>query len=85
MEVATLRTGAVPRRSAAAGMVGGIILASILGGIAIAVTGDDDGPALLVAGFIGLWLPLVGAALIASTVFGSGSVKRDLGLVVRDR
>ena len=64
---------------AAAGILGGIVLASIFGAIAIAVSGEDDGPALLAAGFLGLWIPLVGAAVIASTAFGSGSVKRDLG------
>jgi uncharacterized protein len=76
-----LRTG--PCLALAAGaMLGGIVLASILGAVAIVVSGEEDGPALLIAGFIGLWLPLVGAALIASAAFGSGSIKRDLGFSI---
>jgi uncharacterized protein len=78
-EVATLRPG--PSLAlAVGGIFGGIILASILGAVAITVTGETDGPALLAAGFIGLWVPLVGASLIASAAFGTGSVSRDLGL-----
>jgi membrane protease YdiL (CAAX protease family) len=61
----------------------GIVLAGILGGIAVVVTGDRDGPALLAAGFVGLWVPLVGAALLASRRFGTGSAAIDLGLQVR--
>ncbi len=60
----------------------GILLAGILGGIAIAISGDEDGPALLVGSFVGLWIPLVGAALLASRRFGTGSRRRDLGLEV---
>jgi membrane protease YdiL (CAAX protease family) len=65
---------------AAAAMVGGIVLAAILGGIALLVTGDSDGPLLLAAGFVGLWVPLVGATVVASTAFGTGSLRRDVGL-----
>lgn len=56
------------------------MFASVLGAIALAVTGDTDGPALLAASFVGLWVPLVGASLLASASFGSKSVRRDLGL-----
>jgi membrane protease YdiL (CAAX protease family) len=55
-------------------------LASVLGAIALAFTGDADGPALLAASFVGLWVPLVGAALLASSAFGSKSIRRDLGV-----
>jgi membrane protease YdiL (CAAX protease family) len=65
---------------AAAGFVAGIVLASILGGLAIYVSGDEDGPLLLAGSFVGLWIPLVGAALVASHAFGTGSPGRDLGL-----
>ena len=58
----------------------GIVLASILGAVALAITGDTDGPALLAASFVGLWIPLVGAGLVASASFGSRSVRSDLGL-----
>lgn len=64
---------------AAGGFAVGIVFASILGGIALALTGDTDGPALLAASFVGLWVPLVGASLLASRSFGSRSVRRDLG------
>lgn len=66
---------------AAAGFVVGIVLASILGAIALGLTHDTDGPALLAASFVGLWIALVGASLLASKRFGSGSVRRDLGFV----
>lgn len=70
---------------AAAAFVGGIILAGILGGLAVVVTGDDDGPALLVAGFIGLWAPLLAGTVFASHGFGTRSLKRDVGLAVERR
>ena len=56
------------------------MFASVLGAVALAITGDTDGPALLAASFVGLWVPLVGASLLASSAFGSKSVRRDLGL-----
>lgn len=62
---------------------GGIILAGVLGVIAIFATGEEDGPALLLASFLGLWIPLVGAAFLASYAFGTRSPRRDLGLAVR--
>lgn len=65
------------------GFVSGLVLAGILGGVAIAVTGDADGPALLTASFVGLWLPLVVVSLLASRRFGTGSARADLGLDVR--
>ena len=64
---------------AAGGFVVGIVFASVLGAIALAVTSDSEGPALLTASFVGLWVPLVGASLLASASFGSKSVRRDLG------
>jgi hypothetical protein len=65
---------------AAGGFLAGILLASVLGAIALAFTHDDNGPALLTASFVGLWVPLVGAAVITSRSFGTRSVRRDLGL-----
>lgn len=61
----------------------GIVLAGVLGVIAIVATGEEDGPALLVGSFVGLWIPLVGAAILASHAFGSRSPKRDLGWSLR--
>jgi len=61
----------------------GIVLAGVLGAVAIAATGDQDGPALLVASFVGLWIPLVGAAILASYAFGTRSPGRDLGWSLR--
>lgn len=55
------------------------MLASLLGAAALALSGDEDGPALLGASFIGLWLPLVGVCVLASASFGTRSVRRDLG------
>ncbi|HVF32880.1 MAG TPA: type II CAAX endopeptidase family protein [Acidimicrobiales bacterium] len=65
---------------ALAGFFVGIVLAGILGLVAIAASGDDDGPGLLIGSFVGLWIPLVGAALLASFAFGTRSPRRDLGL-----
>ena len=64
---------------AGAGFFSGIVAAAVLGGIALALTSDEDGPALLAASFVGLWLPLTGAAVVASKAFGTGSPRRDLG------
>lgn len=61
------------------GFLFGFVLAGILGATAIAATGDDEGPALLVASFVGLWLPLTGASLLASRQYGTKSFRRDLG------
>jgi membrane protease YdiL (CAAX protease family) len=66
----------------AAGAFGaGVILSGILGAVALAFTGDVHAPATLVAGFIGLWIPMVGAAVLASRRYGTGSIARDLGAV----
>ncbi len=67
---------------AAAAFFAGIVLAALLGTIAVLVTGDSNSPALLVASFVGLWIPLVAAALMASRLFGTGSPRRDLGLAI---
>lgn len=61
------------------GFLGGLILAGILGGVAISISGEK-GPALLAASFVGLWVPLVTSAMVASRRFGSGSLRDDLGL-----
>lgn len=68
---------------AASAFFAGTVLAGVLGLLAIVATGEEQGPALLVASFVGLWIPLVGAALLASYAFGSRSPTRDLGLSVR--
>ena len=60
------------------------MLAGILGAIGILLSGgDEDGPALLVGSFVGLWIPLVGATLLASYAFGSRSPRRDVGLSIQ--
>ncbi len=64
----------------AGGFFTGVILASLLAGIAFAIAGDVDAPLVLAASFVGLWIPLVGAALLASRRFGTRSARHDLGL-----
>lgn len=60
------------------------MLAGILGAIGILLSGgDEDGPALLVGSFVGLWIPLVGATLLASYAFGTRSPRRDVGLSIQ--
>ncbi len=69
---------------AAAAFVLGLLLAGAFGAIAIGVTHADprdaNGTGLLIGSFVGLWIPLVGAALLASRRFGTRSPSRDLGL-----
>lgn len=62
-----------------------MVLSGILGAVAFAVNGDLHAPGTLVAGFVGLWIPLVGAAILASRRFGTGSVAHDLGAFARRR
>lgn len=58
-----------------------MFLAGLLGAIGMYATGGDEhGAGLLVGSFVGLWIPLVGAALLASRLFGSRSPRRDLGV-----
>jgi uncharacterized protein len=65
---------------AAGAFIAGIVMSAILGGIAYAITGDLKSPLTVAGGFIGLWLPMIGAAMLASWQFGSKSPVRDLGL-----
>jgi membrane protease YdiL (CAAX protease family) len=69
---------------AASAFLVGVFLAGLLGAIGMYATGGDEhGAGLLVGSFVGLWIPLVGSALLASRLFGSRSTRRDLGLAVR--
>jgi len=76
-----LRPGAIG--AAAFGFGFGVLLSGILGSVAFAIDGDLQAPLTLIAGFVGLWIPLVGAAVVASRRFGTGSVARDLGARAR--
>lgn len=63
----------------AGGFFVGVLLAATLVGLAIAVTGDEDAPAVFVAAFTGQWLGWGGAAWLASRYAGTRSFRDDLG------
>jgi membrane protease YdiL (CAAX protease family) len=57
----------------------GIVAGGILGGIGVLLDGGDTkGPGLLIGSFIGQWVVWVGAAVLASRRFGTGSLRRDV-------
>jgi len=66
-----------------AGFATGLVLAAIFSGVALAVTHSLDAPLTVAAGFVGLWIPLVGAAILATRRGGTGSLRDDLGLQFR--
>ena len=71
-------------RYAAAGYVVGLLLASLGVSIAEAAVGRSTPRPIgvLVADVVGLWIGLVGGAVVASRTNGSGSLVRDFGLRV---
>ncbi|MEA3075770.1 MAG: protease family protein [Actinomycetota bacterium] len=73
-----LQSGAALALATSAFVIG-VLLAGVLGGVAVLVSGSVDSPLTMAAGFVGLWIPMVGAGVMASRRFGSGSVGRDLG------
>ena len=68
---------------AAAAFLSGIVLAGLLGSVALVVTDDLDAPLTVAAGFVGLWIPMVGASILTTRTFGTGSIGDDLGLRFR--
>jgi membrane protease YdiL (CAAX protease family) len=63
------------------GVFGGYALASLIAGIWYAVSGDDElGLAGQAASQIGLWIGMVGAAVVASHRKGAGTLAEDFGL-----
>ncbi|HWC12847.1 MAG TPA: CPBP family intramembrane glutamic endopeptidase [Acidimicrobiales bacterium] len=71
---------------AAAGALVGFFASGLLAGLWVAVTGNDaESMGTLAAGQIGLWIGLLGAALVASRTRGSGSLAADFGLRGRPR
>jgi hypothetical protein len=74
-----LQTGAALALATSA-FVLGVLLAGVLSAVAVAVSGSIDSPLTMAAGFVGLWIPMVGACLMASRSFGRGSPGDDLGL-----
>lgn len=77
-----LRTAALGL--AVAGLIGGFVSASLIGAAVLVVTGADaTAPAVELASLFGLWVWLVGACVIASRRYGTGSLRTDLGLAWR--
>lgn len=67
------------------GFVAGLAGAIVLGGIAVAITGDTESLVVMAASLAGLWGGYVGAAVLASRRDGSGQPARDLRLRIRGR
>jgi membrane protease YdiL (CAAX protease family) len=63
------------------GYVAAVLVASVTGGIAAALSADDDGVAVLLAGQVGFWGVLV--AVVALSRFRSGADVWPLGAQVR--
>ena len=55
------------------------MFAAILATIVVVATGEEEGPALLAATFVGQWIGWIGASWLASRRAGTGSVRDDLG------
>jgi uncharacterized protein len=51
----------------------------VLVGIVAVATGEDEGPALIAATFVGQWIGWIGACVLASRRAGTGSLRDDLG------
>ena len=63
----------------------GFIVGSVLAAVVAAATGSTTGSGTTLAGEIGLWSGMAGAAVYVSRSFGSGSLRDDFGLALRRR
>ncbi len=89
--------GVPPRRSTLAangwglgeaigGFVVGLVLASVAASVALSAVGGRRSPlpvAATVADVVGLWVGLLGAAIVASRRYGRGALGDDYGLRIR--
>ena len=70
----------------AAGLLAGFTISLFLGGLYVAVTGEDDVTlGLTVVTLIGQWLGLLGAVVVTSRRKGTGDLGQDFGLRVERR
>jgi membrane protease YdiL (CAAX protease family) len=60
-----------------------VAVVALVGGIPISSGRPRQVPAVVIASLVGLWVGLLGAALLTSRVWGSGRLSRDLGLRFR--
>lgn len=63
----------------AGGFFVGIMLAAVFVTVAVAITGDEDAPAVFVSAFTGQWIGWGAAAWLASRIAGTQSFVDDLG------
>lgn len=63
----------------AGGFFVGIMLAAVFVTVAVAITGDEDAPAVFVSAFTGQWIGWGAAAWLASRIAGTRSFVDDLG------
>ena len=78
----------IPARAvwwAVLGLLVGEVLGSILAAIAAAGTGSARGPVATLVGELGLWAGMLGACLLVSRHYGTGSLTRDYTLGFRPR
>ena len=76
----TVSAAGWPASWAVKGWAGAFVLAGVMGAIAVGFGADVDGSSARLASQFGVWAGFVATAIIASRVFGTGSVRADFGL-----
>jgi hypothetical protein len=61
-------------------LAGGAVVGSLLASVVAALTGSTSGSGTTVAGEIGLWSGMAGAAVVVSRQYGTRSLRDDFGL-----
>lgn len=67
---------------AAIGFFVGVLASTILGGLTFTILGEGSELAVTGASLVGLWIGLLWAAVRASRQRGTGSMRRDFGIVI---
>lgn len=81
----TLRSPGLAGLYAIAILAGGAVVGSVLAGVVAALTGSTSGSGTTLAGEIGLWSGMVGAAVFVSRRYGTRSLRNDFGLALNWR
>ncbi|MDQ6784888.1 MAG: CPBP family intramembrane metalloprotease [Actinomycetota bacterium] len=78
----SIRSPGLAGFSAVGFLAGGAVVGSLLAGTVAAFTGSTTSSGTTLAGEIGLWVGMAGAAVFVSRRFGSRSLRRDFGLAI---
>lgn len=76
----------IPARAfwwAIGGLLAGEVVGALLAGIAASVTGSSTGAAVTLVGEMGLWGGMLASCVLVTRTYGTGSLRRDLGLRIR--